>query len=119
MRSVQPLTVIKGPLQNGGRAGPAISDAGEGQDLNLVQHVLPQPGQLHAVTGVALHRPEPQVRVQVLLLIGHLGEGEGADVVFRDPHRDTVSGSAQQKGHAGYAGKWMIVTYNMKLKVPQ
>lgn len=66
------FTIIQGPLQNGGRAAPPVSDAREGQDLDLVQDVLAQTAQLDAVAGVALHRPEVRRCVRVLLLIHDL-----------------------------------------------
>lgn len=66
------FTIVQGSLQNGRRAAPPIADPCEGQDLDLVQDVLAQTGQLDAVAGVALHRPEAGRRVGVLLLVHDL-----------------------------------------------
>lgn len=66
------FTVVQGSLQDGRRAAPPVSDASEGQNLDLVEDVLAQTGELDAVAGVALHRPEVGSGVRVLLLVDHL-----------------------------------------------
>ena len=66
------FTVVQGPLQNGRRAAASVTDPCEGQDLDLIQDVLVQTGQLDAVAGVALHRPGAGGRVRVLLLVHDL-----------------------------------------------
>lgn len=70
------FTVVQGSLQDGRRAAPPISDPSEGQDLDLVEDVLAQTGQLDAVTGVALHRPEVRSGVRVFFLVHHLEDSE-------------------------------------------
>lgn len=66
------FTIVQGSLQNGRRAAPPISDPCKGQDLDLIKNILAQTGQLDAVAGVALDRPEAGSRVGVLLLVHDL-----------------------------------------------
>lgn len=66
------FTIIQGPLQDGWRAAPSISDTGKRQDLDLIQDVLAQTTKLDTVAGVAFHRPEVGSFVRVLFLIHHL-----------------------------------------------
>lgn len=65
-------TVIQRPLEDGGPAGHAVADPGEGQHADLVQHELAQPRQLGAAGRVALRQPELSARLRVLLLVHHL-----------------------------------------------
>lgn len=65
-------TIVQSPLQYGRGTGPSISDARESQHLDLVEHILSQTGELDAVGGVAVHRPEVNRTVGVLLFVHHL-----------------------------------------------
>lgn len=53
-------------------AGAAVTNACEGQNLDLVQHILAQAGELGTARRVAFHQPEPGLGVRVLLLVPHL-----------------------------------------------
>ena len=65
-------TIVQRPLQDGRRTGFSISDPSESKNLDLVEHIFPQTGQLDAVGSVPLHRPEVDCPVRVFLLVRHL-----------------------------------------------
>lgn len=70
------FTVVQGSFQDGRRAAPPVSDSSEGQNLDLVEDVFAQTGQLDAVAGVALHRPEVWSGVRVFFLVDHLEDSQ-------------------------------------------
>lgn len=58
-------TIVLGPLQDEGRAGHAVADAGERQHLQLVQHELAEPGQQCRLRVVPSHDVTAGLGVQV------------------------------------------------------
>lgn len=70
------LTVIQGALQDGRGTGPAVSDTGECENLDLIQNVFPKSGQLNTVAAVPFNHPKLKRRIRVLLFIHHLRERE-------------------------------------------
>lgn len=58
-------TVVFGPLQDGGRAGDPVPDAGEGQHLELVQHELAQTRQERGLRVVPADHVAPGLRIQI------------------------------------------------------
>lgn len=58
-------TIVPGALQNQGRAGHPTANAGEGQDLQLIQHEFAQPSQQCRASQVALHHQATLLSVQV------------------------------------------------------
>lgn len=52
------FTIIQGSFQNWRRASSSVSYASESQNLDLIEDVLPQTGQLDTVAGVTLYCPE-------------------------------------------------------------
>ena len=74
-------TVIFGPLQDGGRAGDPVPDAGEGQHLELVQHELAQTRQERGLRVVPSDHVTPGLRIQLSgaeqdLSVTHKGGGQ-------------------------------------------
>lgn len=53
-------------------AGAAVANACEGQNLDLVEHILAQACELGTAGRVAFYQPEPGLGVRVLLLVSHL-----------------------------------------------
>lgn len=53
-------------------ARAAVADACEGQNLDLVEHILAQACELGTAGRVAFYQPEPGLGVRVLLLVPHL-----------------------------------------------
>lgn len=53
-------------------ARAAVADACEGQNLDLVEHILSQACELGTAGRVAFYQPEPGLGVRVLLLVSHL-----------------------------------------------
>lgn len=77
-------TVVLGPLQDEGRAGDSVADAGERQHLELVQHGLPETGQERRLRVVPSHDVTAGLRVQVFGPEQNLEcEHTGARVVMR------------------------------------
>lgn len=58
-------TVILGPLQEEGRAGDSVPDAGERQHLELVQHKLPETRQQRRLRVVPAHDVAAGLGVQL------------------------------------------------------
>ena len=58
-------TVVFGAFQDGGHAGDAVPDAGEGQHLELVEHELAQARQERRLRVVPAHHVAPGLGVQV------------------------------------------------------
>lgn len=65
-------TIIQSPLQDGWRTGPSISNSCKSQNLDFIEHVFAQTSQLNTVCGIALHCPEVDCTVRVLLFVHHL-----------------------------------------------